>query len=52
MNLEIIIPKDIKKLKSTIQALEYLIKNDKNDLDREIHTQALKAYKKAYEERI
>lgn len=44
--LKVEIPRDIVKLKQQIAALEYQIKHDTNEKDREIHKQALEELKK------
>lgn len=44
--LKVEIPGDIVKLKQQIAALEYQIKHDTNEKDREIHKQALEELKK------
>ena len=41
MNLKIILPKDLKRLDETIEALRELIKTDTREIDRIIHKQAL-----------
>ncbi len=41
-------PEDNIKLKRQIEALEHQIKQDKNDKDRFIHQEALKALKEAW----
>lgn len=43
--LTVIVPEDIEKIKQHIYALEWALSQDKDDLSREIHTQALKAYR-------
>ena len=40
--LEVVISEDKSKIAKQIQALKYLIKNDTNQKDKEIHKQALK----------
>lgn len=48
--IKIEIPKDKKKLQEQIQALEYLVKHDTNEKDKEIHQEALNNLKIALKE--
>ena len=43
--LKTLIPDSIEKIKKQINALEYLLKQDTREKDKEIHTQALNALK-------
>lgn len=45
--LNIIIPKEVAKIKQQITALEYLIAVDTNAKDKEIHQQALNQLKQS-----
>lgn len=51
MPIQVVIPDGKKKLEKQIQALQYLLKQDINDKDQEIHYQALIALKEAYANR-
>lgn len=47
MGMKVEIPKDERKLKHQIEALEWLLAHDQDDLSREIHGKALEDSKKA-----
>jgi hypothetical protein len=48
--LEIVVPKDRTRLEKQIKALKYVLTIDKREIDREIHTQALKDLEKALDQ--
>lgn len=50
--LSVQIPKDHKRLEQSIAALEWQLKQDLNEEDRNIHMQVLEAYKQALAGRI
>ena len=47
--LNVVIPNNKSKLQKQIKALKYALKNDINDKDKQIHSQAVEQLEKAYE---
>lgn len=45
--LNVVIPKDRKRIKRQIEALKWQVERDTNDKDRQIHLQAIKDLEKA-----
>src|SRR5690554_4245862 len=50
MTLKVQIPRDKEQIQRQIEALEYLLEQDKSEKDREIHEGAIEQLKKALEE--
>jgi hypothetical protein len=51
VSVNVVIPQSRQNIHKQIAALEYVLLNDKNEKDRQIHTQALESLKKALERR-
>lgn len=50
MSLNVVIPPDKEKLERQIAALKYLIENDTNEKDRQIHKDMLRQLEAAFKE--
>ncbi|MEC1376492.1 hypothetical protein ABEP00_20400 [Heyndrickxia sporothermodurans] len=49
MPIQVVIPTDKNKLEQQIEALQYLLQQDINDKDREIHSKAITSLKEAFD---